>query len=54
MHDRSFFLADVLAIIYFIYHTDKWYYPVALFICSFNDYIKYLFGSQMMDERLAR
>jgi Gpi18-like mannosyltransferase len=53
MHDRYFYIADICAIIYFVYHNRRWYFPAVLFLCSFNDYSYYLFGGYFIDEHLS-
>lgn len=53
MHDRYFYLADIAAILYFVSRSRRWYYPLVLFLCSYNDYSRYLFGNEIMDERLG-
>ena len=45
MHERYFYLADALAIIYFIYNRKKWYVPASLILLSFATYQHFLFGT---------
>ena len=41
MHERYFYMADVMALIYFIYDRRKWYIPAALVISSSVGYMYY-------------
>ena len=43
MHERFFYLADILAIIYGFYYPKKWYIPLSLIIISMLTYGNYLF-----------
>lgn len=44
MHERYFFLADLLALTVFLLDRRKWFYPVITVFASFNAYAYYLFG----------
>lgn len=41
MHERYFYMADVMALIYFMYDRRKWYIPAALVISSSVGYMYY-------------
>lgn len=44
MHERYFYLADVLAIVYAFYFPKYFYVPIIVILCSFLSYLPYLFG----------
>jgi Gpi18-like mannosyltransferase len=44
MHERYFYLADVLAIVYAFYFPKYFYVPIVVIFCSFLSYLPYLFG----------
>lgn len=44
MHERYFYMADVLSFIYFIYYPKRWYYPVIIISSSFGAYSNFIFG----------
>jgi Gpi18-like mannosyltransferase len=44
MHERYFYSADVLAIVYAFYFPKYFYVPIVVIICSFLSYLPYLFG----------
>lgn len=44
MHDRYFFLADILSVTVFFYNRKKWYVPLVTVLASFNAYMSYLSG----------
>ena len=41
MHERYFYMADILALIYFMYDRRKWYIPVTLILSSVIGYLFY-------------
>ena len=41
MHERYFYMADIMALIYFMYNRRKWYIPSALVISSAIGYMYY-------------
>lgn len=41
MHDRYFFVADVLSLLLFFYDRKKWYVPVFTVIASYATYVAY-------------
>ena len=43
MHERYFYPADVLAIVYAFYFPKYFYVPVVVILCSFLSYLPYLF-----------
>lgn len=51
MHDRYFYLADVMAILYLISKPKKWYIPSLTLAASFTGYIVYLFNTYILDDR---
>jgi len=54
MHDRYYFIADVLAVVVFFYDKRRWYVPVVTIACSFIAYAFFLmFGVELLDYRLA-
>ena len=44
MHERYFYLADVLSVIYACYRPRQWFIPVAIVIASFVSYMPFLSG----------
>ncbi len=48
MHDRYFFIADVLSLGVFLYDRKKWYVPLIMQIASLNCYSYYLFGGKLI------
>jgi len=44
MHERYFYAADVLAIVYAFYFPKYFYIPIVVIFCSFLSYLPYLFG----------
>lgn len=51
MHERYFYLADILALIYFMYDRRKWYIPVALIISSVISYMFYFTEIVIIDQK---
>lgn len=45
MHERYFYLADALAVVYFVYNRKRWYVPASLILLSFATYQHFLFGT---------
>ena len=41
MHERYFYMADILALVYFMYDRRKWYIPVTLILSSVIGYLFY-------------
>jgi len=42
MHDRFFYMADVLALVLFLFDKRRWYVPVITVFCSFLAYVWFL------------
>ena len=54
MHDRYFFVADVLSVLVFLYDRNKWYVPIFTILASFGCYYYYLMGGiTLIDQRLT-
>jgi len=54
MHDRYYFLADVLSVLLFLYDKRRWYVPVVTVFCSYIAYAYFLMhGITLIDYRLA-
>ena len=51
MHERYFYMADILALIYFLYDRRKWYVPVALFLSSVVSYMFYFTEIVIIDQK---
>ena len=51
MHERYFYLADVLALIYFMYDRRKWYIPTALILSSVIGYMFYFTEIVIIDQK---
>jgi Gpi18-like mannosyltransferase len=47
MHERYFYLADVLSIVYAFYFPMYFYVPIVVIFCSFLSYLPYLFGIEI-------
>lgn len=45
MHERYFFAADVMSIIYFFYNKKRWYVPMGVIFASFVCCSYYLYGT---------
>ena len=41
MHERYFYMAEIFAIVYFIYDRRKWYVPAVITLASLNTYMRY-------------
>ena len=48
MHERYFFIADVLSIVYAAIHPRRAYAPAIVLLCSLNGYCAYLFGAPLL------
>lgn len=46
MHERYFYLADILSVIFFFIQPARWYVPMIVVGSSFCVYVMYLFGTQ--------
>jgi len=49
MHDRYFFLADVLSIVLFAYNKKLWFVPLVTIFVSYATYIKFLTNHYLVD-----
>ena len=43
MHERYFFAADIMALVYFFYNKKRWYVPIIVIYNSYVVYVYYLF-----------
>ena len=46
MHERYFFMADILAIIYAFYYPKRFYVPILMILISFISYTPFLFRTE--------
>lgn len=46
MHDRYFFAADMMSILYFFYNKKKWYVPLLVIFSSFQPYAYFLYRGE--------
>ena len=54
MHDRYYFMADVLSVSVFLFDKRRWYVPVVTVFCSYVFYARFLMsGITLIDYRLA-
>ena len=54
MHDRYFYMADVLSLVVFLYDKRRWYVPVVTVFCSYLAYVYYLLDfTVLLDYRYA-
>jgi len=44
MHDRFFYMADVLSLTVFLYDKRRWFVPIVTVFCSYTVYASYLMG----------
>lgn len=51
MHDRYFFSADVLSVVYGFFFPHRFYVPLVICLLSFLSYCPYLLGATMIDLR---
>ena len=50
MHERYFFLADILAVLVFLYNKKRWFVPVGIIYGSFRSYTVFLGKTPFRDE----
>jgi len=50
MHDRFFYMADVLSLLVFLYDTRRWYVPVIVIFCSYIAYVFFLMSWEILIE----
>jgi Gpi18-like mannosyltransferase len=48
MHERYFYLADVLSILYAFYYPRRFYVPILVQFCSLFSYAPYFLGRQII------
>jgi len=54
MHDRYYFMADVLSVLVFLFDKRRWFVPVVTVFCSYIAYAYFImFGAELMDYRYA-
>jgi len=54
MHDRFFYMADVLSLAVFLFDRRKWYVPIVTIFCSYIAYAWYLMGwAVIIDFKIA-
>ena len=54
MHDRFFYMADVLSLVVFLFDKRRWYVPVVTILCSYTVYAWFLMEwTTLFDYRLA-
>jgi len=54
MHDRYYFMADILAIALFFYDKRRWYVPVVTVLSSYTGYVYFImFRLEVVDLRYA-
>ena len=53
MHERYFYMAEVMSILYWAFNPKKWYFPLILQICSLSNYSNYLFGRVLFDLKIG-
>lgn len=50
MHERYFFAADVISIIYFFYNKNRWYVPIGVIFASYIYCTRYLYGTNIGED----
>lgn len=53
MHERYFYIADILSVIVFFYNRKKWYIPAITVFASINAYFAFLAGSVTVDQSVV-
>ncbi len=53
MHERYFYMAEILALVYFMYDRKKWYVPVALTVTSLAGYVLAMTGEAVFEQFYA-
>lgn len=53
MHERYFYLADILSVTVFFFDRKKWYLPLVTVFASLNAYMAFLASSPIIDQRLS-
>ena len=44
MHDRYFFAADMMSLVYFFYNKKRWYVPLVVLLSSYIPYSRFLYS----------
>lgn len=47
MHERYFYMAEILSIVYFMYDRKKWYIPAVITLSSLSSYMEYFAAFSM-------
>lgn len=53
MHERYFYMAEILALVYFMYDHKRWYVPVAITLISLAGYVAAMCGEGVFDQLYA-
>ena len=53
MHERYFYMAEILALVYFMYDHKRWYVPVAITLTSLAGYVAAMCGEGVFDQLYA-
>ena len=53
MHERYFYMAEILALVYFMYDHKRWYVPVAITLTSLAGYVAAMCGEGVLDQLYA-
>lgn len=48
MHDRYFYVADIISIVYFLINKDKYYIPIIIQFISIYLYVSFLFARRLI------
>ena len=48
MHERYFYMAEILSVVYFLCNTRKWYVPIILNLAALSTYLCYLFRTPFL------
>ena len=56
MHERYFYMAEIFAIVYFMYDRRKWYVPVTITLASLTSYLRYfaIYSMTSQEDYLAK
>ena len=53
MHERYFYIADILSLLIFFNDKKKWYVPLVTVFASLNAYLAYLSGNTLVPQSWA-
>lgn len=53
MHERYFYMAEIMSVLYFLYFPKKWYFLVLIQWCSCSTYFSYLFDNGLIPLRFG-